>query len=211
MYCFCLLPQLGLQCCSQKKQQWQRGRRRWYSVTSRVSILRNWPWRGSSWTAPTSPPQVWAPSTASAQKWPFTIQMAPTVSAVASHCTPRQWGMESYASCAWWSTRPTAGRTTGLLHWRSKVGFHCFFHSLFKLWFEVSIHIVLHTLLYVTWISPILFPAAPSQPLYSAVTLIAVTSVVSLLLVTSIIGGTLLLYRYFHKGMYKCEQSACFI
>lgn len=70
---------------------------------------------------------------------------------------------------------------------------------------------MLHTLLYVTWISPILFPAAPSQPLYSAVTLIAVTSVVSLLLVTSIIGGTLLLYRYFHKGMYKCEQSACYL
>ncbi|XP_071329198.1 signal-regulatory protein beta-1-like [Trachinotus anak] len=40
---------------------------------------------------------------------------------------------------------------------------------------------------------------APSQLLYSAVTLIAVTAIVSLLLVTSIIGGTLLLYTYFCK------------
>ncbi|TNN88259.1 Natural cytotoxicity triggering receptor 3 ligand 1 [Liparis tanakae] len=38
---------------------------------------------------------------------------------------------------------------------------------------------------------------APSQPLYSAVTLIAVTSVTSLLLVTSAVGGALLLYTYF--------------
>ncbi|XP_031731474.1 CD276 antigen-like [Anarrhichthys ocellatus] len=38
---------------------------------------------------------------------------------------------------------------------------------------------------------------APSQPLYSAVTLIAVTSVISLLLVTSVVGGALLLYTYF--------------
>ncbi|KAF1392206.1 hypothetical protein PFLUV_G00050180 [Perca fluviatilis] len=41
---------------------------------------------------------------------------------------------------------------------------------------------------------------APSQPLYSAVTLIAVTSVISLLLVTSVIGGALILYRYFCKA-----------
>lgn len=41
---------------------------------------------------------------------------------------------------------------------------------------------------------------APSQPLYSAVTLIAVTSVISLLLVITVIGGALLLYRYFGKA-----------
>nr|XP_046238142.1 signal-regulatory protein beta-1-like [Scatophagus argus] len=41
---------------------------------------------------------------------------------------------------------------------------------------------------------------APSQPPYSAATLIAVTSVISLLLVTSLIGGALLLYRYLCKA-----------
>lgn len=55
---------------------------------------------------------------------------------------------------------------------------------------------------YVIRISQILFPSAPSRPPYSAVTLIAVTSVISLLLVSSLIGGTLLLYRYFCKGMF---------
>uniref|UniRef100_A0A8C9ZTR5 Ig-like domain-containing protein n=1 Tax=Sander lucioperca TaxID=283035 RepID=A0A8C9ZTR5_SANLU len=39
------------------------------------------------------------------------------------------------------------------------------------------------------------------SPLYSAVTLIAVTSVISLLLVTSVIVIALILYRYFCKGM----------
>ncbi|KAA8593629.1 hypothetical protein FQN60_009745 [Etheostoma spectabile] len=41
---------------------------------------------------------------------------------------------------------------------------------------------------------------APSQPVYSAVTLIAVTSVTSLLLVTAVIGGVLIFYRYFCKA-----------
>ncbi|XP_038550689.1 uncharacterized protein LOC119884331 isoform X1 [Micropterus salmoides] len=41
---------------------------------------------------------------------------------------------------------------------------------------------------------------APAQPLYSAVTLISVTSVISLLLVTLVIGSTLLLYRYFFEA-----------
>ncbi|TKS71178.1 Natural cytotoxicity triggering receptor 3 ligand 1 B7 -like protein 6 [Collichthys lucidus] len=41
---------------------------------------------------------------------------------------------------------------------------------------------------------------APSQPHYSAATLIAVTSVIILLLVVSVIGGTFLLYRYFCKA-----------
>ncbi|GLD65952.1 uncharacterized protein AKAME5_001738500 [Lates japonicus] len=48
--------------------------------------------------------------------------------------------------------------------------------------------------------SVILTVQAPSQPLYNAVTLIAVTSAISLLLVTSVIGGTLLLYMYFCKA-----------
>ncbi|XP_059186132.1 uncharacterized protein LOC131969033 [Centropristis striata] len=41
---------------------------------------------------------------------------------------------------------------------------------------------------------------APSQPPYSAATLIAVSSVISLLMVSSVIGGALLLYRYFCKA-----------
>lgn len=45
------------------------------------------------------------------------------------------------------------------------------------------------------------FPAAPSQPGYSAGTLMVVTCVFSLFLVTCVIGGSLLLYRYFGNGM----------
>ncbi|XP_074484019.1 tapasin-related protein-like [Sebastes fasciatus] len=48
---------------------------------------------------------------------------------------------------------------------------------------------------------------APSQPRYSAVTLMAFTSVTSLLLVTSVIGGALLLYRYFCKGTSPWQRS----
>ncbi|KAI3370498.1 hypothetical protein L3Q82_025260, partial [Scortum barcoo] len=48
--------------------------------------------------------------------------------------------------------------------------------------------------------SVILTVQAPSQLLYSAATLIAVTSVISLLVVASVIGGALLLYRYFFKA-----------
>lgn len=87
-----------------------------------------------------------------------------------------------------------------------------FIFSFFKLWIKVIIHAQLY-ICYVMWISQILFPAAPSQPLYSAVTLIAVTSVISLLVVASVIGGSLLLYRYFFKGMCQCEKkkSACYV
>ncbi|KAF3689380.1 Natural cytotoxicity triggering receptor 3 ligand 1 B7 -like protein 6 [Channa argus] len=49
---------------------------------------------------------------------------------------------------------------------------------------------------------------APSQLPYSAVTLVAVTSVISLLLVTCVTAGSLLLYRYFCKGTYQQEQTA---
>lgn len=121
-----LAPQLGLQCHYQERQQWQKGRRRPYSVTSQVSTRRNCLWHGTSKMAPTWSMQVQATSSVSALKWLFTIQTAPTVFAVASLCTPQQWQMETYTSSARWSTRPTASRTTDLLHCLFKVGFLSF-------------------------------------------------------------------------------------
>lgn len=62
-----------------------------------------------------------------------------------------------------------------------------------------------------THLTKSLFLAAPSQPLYNAVTLIAVTSAISLLMVTSVIGGTLLLYMYFCKGMSKWTTNKVYL
>lgn len=116
IFCFWPVSQLSLQWHSQRRQLWQRGRRRPYSVTSQLSIQRNWPLHGTSKMALKLSMPVWATSPVSALKWLFIIQMEPTVFAVASHCTPLQWRVEIYTSSARWSTRPTVGHTTDLLH-----------------------------------------------------------------------------------------------